>query len=106
MKAYIKGLIKLSLLLFVVVIACPINIAGALDNLLLTGVVRSIDTVTGTIWIDVTSEGCTGLRGFKVHEEARVDLDTSLIGKRLNFLIDSSTCERGRVYYIPFERQQ
>lgn len=105
MKAYINGLIKLFLFSFVA-IAWPIDTTMALDNLLLTGVVRSIDTVTGTIWIDVTSEGCTGLRGFKVHEEARMDLDTSLIGKRLNFLIDSSTCERGRVYYIPFERQQ
>ena len=77
----------------------------ALDNLFLTGVVRSIDKNNGIISLDITSEGCRGQRAFKVPDDDRDDLDASLIGKKLQFMIDSSKCERGRTHNIIFEVQ-
>lgn len=73
---------------------------SALDNLFLTGFLRSFDSKSGLIRIDVTSEGCKGLREFKEPEGAKADMDASLIGKQIHFYIDSSVCERGQVYTI------
>jgi hypothetical protein len=70
------------------------------DRLLLTGVVRSVDSNSGTISINVTSEGCKGIRHFKVPSDAAKDIETTLIGKRMQFYIDSATCARGRAYNI------
>ena len=72
----------------------------AQDHLLLTGVVRSVDSNSGTISINVTSEGCKGIRDFKVHSDAAKDIETTLIGKRMQFYIDSATCVSGRTYNI------
>ena len=84
---------------------CALKQALRLDNLSLTGVVRSIDSNNGIISLDITSEGCRGLRTFRVPDDAKGDLDASLIGKKLQFMIDSSKCERGRIYNIIFEVQ-
>ena len=72
----------------------------AQDYLLLTGVVKSVDSNSGTISINVTSEGCKGLRDFKVPSDAAKDIEATLIGKRMQFYIDSATCARGRTYNI------
>ncbi|HBE44071.1 MAG TPA: hypothetical protein DDW17_01125 [Deltaproteobacteria bacterium] len=74
------------------------------DNLLLTGFIKSFDANIGVIMVNITSEGCEGLREFKIPEDAKEDLDASLIGKRIQFYINSNTCERGKVYDIIFER--
>jgi hypothetical protein len=74
------------------------------DNLLLTGFIKSFDANRGVIMVNVTSEGCEGLREFRIPEDAKEDLDASLIGKRIQFYINSNTCERGKIYDIIFER--
>ncbi len=74
------------------------------DNLLLTGFIKSFDAMRGVIMVNVASEGCEGLREFRIPEDAKEDLDASLIGKRIQFYINSNTCERGKVYDIIFER--
>jgi hypothetical protein len=99
MKLSLKGAAFLSLLLGVF-----LGELCAEEQLFLTGIVRSIDTARGILRIEVTSQVCRGLREFAVPQAAREDLDETLIGKRLGFYIDSSTCERGKVYTILFEK--
>jgi len=72
------------------------------DGLSLTGVVKSVDSATGMISVDVTSEGCRGVRTFKVPDTVKGDLNASFVGKKLNFKIDGVICERGRIYNIIF----
>ena len=70
----------------------------ALDNLSLTGFVRSIDKTNGTINLEITSESCRGFRVFRM--PGKINLDDSRIGEKLEFKIDSSKCERGKIYNI------
>jgi hypothetical protein len=70
----------------------------AQDRLFLTGVVRSVDSISGIIRVNVTSEGCKGLREFKVPADAAKDIEATLIGKRMQFYIDSATCVSGKTY--------
>jgi hypothetical protein len=72
----------------------------AQDHLLLTGVVRSVDSNSGIIRINVTSEGCKGIRDFKAPSDAAKDIEATLLGKRMQFYIDSATCVSGRTYNI------
>ena len=74
----------------------------AVESLSVVGFVKSIDSVTGIVTLDVTSEGCRGVRAFKVPDDAKGDLGPSLVGKKLQFKIDSVKCERGMIYNIVF----
>ncbi len=75
----------------------------ALDNLSLTGIVKSIDKNNGIISMQIISEGCRGLKSFKVPDDMKSDLDDSLKGKKIVFSIDSSKCEQGKIYNILFK---
>jgi hypothetical protein len=109
MKEFIGNTMGIILVFFMLISLCPQGSHAAdtviLDNLSLTGYVRSIDSSNGIITLDITSEGCRGPRSFRVPDDAKGDLDASLVGKRLQFLIDSSRCERGRIYNIVFKEQ-
>lgn len=87
----------LVVLMFAPIFAQP---GMALDHLVLTGFLRSFDLSSGIARIDVTSEGCKGLREFKLPDDAKGDIDKKLIGKLFTFQIDSAICERGRIYNI------
>ena len=104
MKEFIGNKMGVILVFFILISLCP-QTSIAVDNLSLTGFVRSIDSNNGIISLDITSEGCRGPRSFKVPDDAKGDLDASLIGKKLQFMIDSSKCERGRIYNIVFKEQ-
>jgi hypothetical protein len=78
--------------LFTVLNICSVN---ALDELFLTGVVRSVDSKSGIVIVDVKSEGCHGVRSFRVDNVS--DLD-GLEGKKISFFINSSTCKGDEVY--------
>jgi hypothetical protein len=109
MKELAHNIMGIILFFFMLVSLCPQTSLAAEtqagDSLLLTGFVRSIDGSNGIISLDITTEGCRGLRAFKVPDDSKGDLDSSLIGQRLQFLIDSSKCERGRIYSIIFKEQ-
>ncbi len=68
----------------------------ASDELYLTGIVKSVDHNTRTVVVDVQSSSCHGLREFVLDEPAAL-LD-DFVGKKIDFSIDSSTCESGKVY--------
>ena len=103
MKGFIRKKIGVVLVSFILVALC-VQTSRAVDNLSLTGFVKSIDSNNGIIRVNVTSESCKGLREFRVPDGAKSDLDTSLIDKKLQFYINSATCERGKVYNIISER--
>ncbi len=66
------------------------------DELYLTGIVKSVDHNTKIVVVDVQSASCHGVRKFVLDEPAILLED--FIGKIINFSIDSSTCESGKVY--------
>ncbi|MEO0228297.1 MAG: hypothetical protein ABIL70_09645 [candidate division WOR-3 bacterium] len=75
------------------------------DELYLSGIIKSYDKEKGLIWVDVRSESCRGIREFKVPESVRLELDPSLIGQKIDFFINSSRCESGKVYNMFLGRQ-
>lgn len=103
MKALMRKHTGLFIIVMILMLSC-VTTGFAKDYLFLTGVVRSVDSGSGILRINVTSEGCTGMREFRVPDNGAGDLDGSLIGKRMDFYIDSAICERGRVYNILSER--
>lgn len=76
------------------------------DELYLTGNIKSYDKERGIVWVQVNSEGCKGLREFKVPESVRSDLEHSLIGQRIEFYINSSRCEKDKVYEMILGRKR
>jgi hypothetical protein len=104
MREFIRNKMGVIPIFFMLISLCP-QTSLAVDNLSLTGFVRSIDGNNGIINLDITSESCRGPRSFRVPDDAKGDLDASLLGKKLQFMIDSSKCERGRIYNIIFEVQ-
>lgn len=83
---------------FVTLIVLCAQLGFAQDNLFLSGIVRSFDSNSGIIRINVTSEGCKGLREFRIPGDAAKDFDATLVGQRVQFYIDSATCASGRTY--------
>jgi hypothetical protein len=75
-----------------------ISTLQAVDELYLRGIIKSYDKQKGIIWVNVLSEGCRGLREFRLPENAKEDLDPSLIGQKIDFYINSSVCEKGKIY--------
>ncbi len=91
------GIIKIAIILsLILVLVGPLE---GVDALLIRGKVKSIDTFKGLIVVDVYSEGCRGERTFRVAGGIDEDLD-DIIGKTLEFYIDTSVCEPGGVYSI------
>lgn len=71
--------------------------ARATDELLVSGILKSIHHTSKTITMDVKSEGCRGIRRFRVDDPS--DLD-GYQGKRLAFYINSSTCKGNTIYKV------
>jgi len=103
MKEFVRKKIGVVLVFFILIALC-VQTGWAVDNLFLTGFVKSFNASSGVIRVDVTSESCKGIRELRVPDDAKNDLDASLIGEKLQFYIDSATCERGKVYNMILER--
>jgi hypothetical protein len=73
----------------------------AADELLLTGIVKTIDPKTGLVFVDVGSESCPGIRRFYAD-----DLNTlgKYVNKEITFRIDSSTCRDTAIHTILVSR--
>ena len=102
---YLKKGILLFFLAFILIPLCQTGFSEEhRDDLLLTGFIKSYDAGKGIVGVDVKSEGCVGLREFRIPEDLKGDLDKSLINQRVQFHINSATCERGRIYEMILER--
>jgi len=71
--------------------------AYAVDDLYLTGTIKSVNAATGIVTVDVTSSSCFGMRVFKAD---RLDKLEEYIDKRASFFIDSSRCNVKETYTI------
>jgi hypothetical protein len=74
-----------------------IHSVEAVDELYLTGVIRSMDLRAGTVTVDVKSQSCKGMRRFRF--DNTIDME-GLEGKKISFSIDSSVCKAGGIYKI------
>jgi hypothetical protein len=99
MKEFINKKMGIILISFAL-ICLYVQTGFASDNLLLNGVLQSIDKGNGLVTFNIMTEGCTGVRAFKMPDSAKSDLDDSMIGMNLQFIIDSSTCEKGKIYSV------
>lgn len=71
--------------------------ANAKENLLQTGIVKSVDMATRTVIIDVKSESCFGVRIFTSDDPDEFE---HLVNKKINFIIDSPVCKHDIVYKV------
>ncbi|HXX53720.1 MAG TPA: hypothetical protein VEI28_04025 [Thermodesulfovibrionales bacterium] len=71
--------------------------ASALDELYLTGIVKSIDMKSGTIVVNVISQNCPGARRFSV---ANAPALQGLQDEKVSFSINSSACKGSEIYRI------
>jgi hypothetical protein len=69
----------------------------AADELYLTGILKSVDIISGTVMVDVKSQNCYGFKRFKVDNASEL---RGLEGKRISFSIDSPACKGGTLYKI------
>jgi hypothetical protein len=67
------------------------------DELSQSGFVKSVDVVKKIVTIDVKSSTCRGIRQFLVEKPAAFE---NLVGERIYFLIDSSTCKQDEIYTV------
>jgi len=73
------------------------NTVYAVDELSLTGIVKSVNSKARTVIINVKSTSCLGLRTFTVDN---VDDFQDLVDQKITFSIDSSICKRNETYRI------
>jgi hypothetical protein len=85
------------ILLMSVVAFLVLNIqsANAKDELFLAGVVRTVVANSGTVVVDVKTEGCSGIRSFRADDISKLAASE---GKTISFFIDSSTCKSGIIH--------
>ena len=69
----------------------------AAGGMSLTGVVERVDTKAATIVIDVKSPNCKGTRTFTAEGLSRFE---RVVGKKINFFIDSDSCAGDKKYKI------
>ena len=74
-----------------------IHSVEAVDELYLTGIVRTVYANSGMVTVDVKSHSCRGVRRFKF--DNTLDME-GLEGKKISFSIDSSFCKAGGIYKI------
>jgi hypothetical protein len=67
------------------------------DQLQVTGVIKSVNAVTGLVTVDVTSSSCHGTRIFKADKVEKLE---AYVDQRVSFFIDSDTCEVKEIYTI------
>lgn len=85
---------------FVVIGSLPLlfsSPAFALDELYLCGVVNGINARDGVVSVDVASEGCRGLRTFRLPAKLGLTLKAK---KRICFFIDRNRCQASYVHTI------
>lgn len=86
-----------ALILFLAFSVLNICSVGAVDELYLSGFLKSVDTKSGKVVVDVKSQSCPGVRRFNFDKSA--DLE-GLEGKKISFSIDSSVCRRDEIHKI------
>jgi len=95
-RMLIKQVLNLFLLLSAFLFLQARSVSAA-DELFLTGIVKSVDSDTKTVVVDVKSANCHGLTKFSIDNVAEFE---DYINEKIDFFIYSSTCRRGEIYRI------
>ena len=75
--------------------------ACAEDELYLTGVIKSVNPVTGLVYAEVLSSSCQGMRIFRADQpEKMADYEN----QKISFFIDSNRCNDNAVHTISVSR--
>jgi len=91
-----KEMFCMFLIVMAVFLVFTVHSAYGADELFLRGFVKDIDYGSGLVTVDVTTDGCTGIRTFRVDDVRKLDKD--MIEKEIWFPIDSSTCYVGEIH--------
>jgi hypothetical protein len=71
--------------------------ANAVDELYLTGTIKSINASTGIVTVNVTSSSCRGMRIFKADKLEKLE---EYVEQNISFFIDSDKCAVKDIYTI------
>jgi hypothetical protein len=63
----------------------------------LTGIIKSVNAVTGLVTVEVVSSSCRGMRIFKADDLEKLE---DYIEQNISFFIDSNKCEVKETYTI------
>lgn len=74
------------------------NKVMAEDELYLCGIVKDVDSRSGTVTVDVKSSGCRGIRTFKL--SSSINIASFKVDEKRCFFIDSNICEANKTYGI------
>jgi len=81
--------------LFMLIALLPFTMSSepayAVDELYLTGTIKSIDQKAGLVYMEVTTASCRGMKTFRADQ--RLDTLEIYVNQVISFYIDSSTCE-------------
>ena len=100
-ESRIRACLLIFLLGFLVlVISSPVLVSSpisAVDELYLTGILRSVDVKSNTIVVDVLSQSCPGPKRFSVSNARFLQ---GREGGKISFSINSSSCKDSVIYRI------
>jgi hypothetical protein len=82
------------------VVTRPVH-ADDLDQLYLTGIIKSVNTATGLVYVEVRSLSCPGMKSFKVDAP---EVLLRYIDQRVSFFIESNTCKDDSVHTMLLSR--
>lgn len=74
------------------------NTVMAEDELYLCGIVKDVDSKSGIVTIDVKSNGCYGIRKFRISYP--INIASFSVDEEKCFFIDSNICEAKKTYSI------
>lgn len=74
--------------------------AFAVDELYLCGVVQEVNLQTAQVTVDVASDGCRGIKTFKLPPPTSKDRASFNVAGRKCFFINSNSCKAGYTYTI------
>lgn len=74
------------------------NLAVAVDELYLCGIVKDVNSRSGTVTVDVRSSGCRGIRTFNL--SSSINIASFKVDEKRCFFIDSNVCEANKTYSI------
>ncbi len=75
--------------------------AYAEDELYLTGIIKTVNQVTGVVYVEVVSLSCHGIRTFRADQPEKL---ANLIGTKVSFFIDSNRCRDDAVHTMLVSR--
>jgi hypothetical protein len=84
-------------LLVLTVSGRPALAADDHDQLHVTGVIKSVNVVTGLVTVDIVSSSCHGMRIFKADDLEKLD---DYVEQKVSFFINSNKCEVKETYTI------